>query len=480
MATVEAQEADTETLHTSIESETTVADTAHSHFDTETDEHVDDTEDAEFSDSDDASSPTTDKHQSLPIQTNVGDITADHSPASLQLQTPPGLASPMTPHESHHMSMDSMTSIALSETSLDYDHLSAEQADDNLATPKVSRARHLRKPSSLDILRDKWSSSDGDSTFFDTADRNFFERTMSDLSGQHHEWNRPSSHQGVPDAICIYRHSLQDSFTNATPSIRTNSWSSRIISPRRASGGSSSESETQLDWQALDKTEEQEKEDKELPDGIDDESTAFLLARLEQENAKFTDFQTPVANKTVARARAQSRPVSMAHIKKLVTNQGAPTIRYSLVPDLSMPEEPPPMTELEFWAALVQDYPSTAARLPTLTTSKIRSGIPAPLRGVVWTAMSGARDGDLEEAFERLVGEKSPYEGIINKDVGRSFPGVDLFRDAEGEGQKMLGRVLKCFSLQDKDIGYCQGLGFLVGPLLMNMGEREAFCTLVR
>ena len=94
--------------------------------------------------------------------------------------------------------------------------------------------------------------------------------------------------------------------------------------------------------------------------------------------------------------------------------------------------------------------------------------------------MAGAREKTLEEAFETLQHESSPYEGIINKDVGRSFPGVELFRDAEGEGQKMLGRVLKCFSLHDKDIGYCQGLGFLVGPLLMNMGEKEAFCVLVR
>ncbi|KXL45275.1 hypothetical protein M433DRAFT_61196 [Acidomyces richmondensis BFW] len=172
----------------------------------------------------------------------------------------------------------------------------------------------------------------------------------------------------------------------------------------------------------------------------------------------------------------------MGHIKKLVQDCNAPSIRYSLAPSAisdAVPE-PPPMTELEFWAALVQDYPSTATRLPTLTTTKIRSGIPPPLRGVVWTSMAGARDRSLEDAFDNLLGEKSPYEGIINKDVGRSFPGVELFRDAEGEGQKMLGRVLKCFSLHDKDIGYCQGLGFLVGPLLMNMGEKEAFCVLVR
>lgn len=138
------------------------------------------------------------------------------------------------------------------------------------------------------------------------------------------------------------------------------------------------------------------------------------------------------------------------------------------------------MTELEFWGALVQDYTRTAQCLPTLLSKKIRGGVPPPLRGVVWQSMSGARDRLLEDQFDRLCGESSPYEGIIGKDLGRSFPGVEMFRDPDGDGQRMLGRVLKCFSLYDHKIGYCQGLGFLVGPLLMHMGDKQAFCVLVR
>ncbi|KAL9111187.1 MAG: hypothetical protein Q9187_007953, partial [Circinaria calcarea] len=51
--------------------------------------------------------------------------------------------------------------------------------------------------------------------------------------------------------------------------------------------------------------------------------------------------------------------------------------------------------------------------------------------------------------------------------------------DPNGEGQKMLGKVLNAFSLWDQEIGYCQGLGFVVGPLLMHMGDKEAFCHLL-
>ncbi|KAK4449918.1 rab GTPase-activating protein 1-like protein [Podospora aff. communis PSN243] len=236
-------------------------------------------------------------------------------------------------------------------------------------------------------------------------------------------------------------------------------------------GRTSSESET-VDWDQLQKTEDMESKDQ-----GSDNSTAVLLARLEQENAKIAtnpkSVKVQAAEKQDGQAARRPRPPSMAQLRKLVDGPTPPALRYSVIP-------PPPMTELEFYMALVKDPQQTAARLPTLLSNKIRKGIPPPLRGVVWQSMSGARDTALEEVFERLSGESSPYEGIITKDLGRSFPGVDMFRDPEGDGQRMLGRVLKCFSLYDTKIGYCQGLAFLVGPLLMHMPDKQAFCVLVR
>ncbi|KXS96379.1 hypothetical protein AC578_8451 [Pseudocercospora eumusae] len=415
--------------------------------------------------------------------------------SSPQPETPKGPSTPITPNDEHDVCRDSMASIALSESSLDYDHLSTEQVTDVLATPRVNGVRrHLRKVSSLDILQNKWPPPESQSTLFDGNDAptTIFDTNAGDItpmsaiefSQGRGPWDTRRDSAGELDSdFNMHRRTTNATLDSidllepnyiSTPALTSPSGSTS----QRSSDGSGDH--LQVDWQALDKTEEQEKEDRSLPEGVEDESTAFLLARLEQENAKFAADPKAAGNKPSSRARAHSRPPSMAHIKKLVADRDAPSVRYSIPSASGIPDEVPPMTELEFWAALVQDYPSTAARLPTLTTTKMRSGIPPPLRGVVWTSMAGARDRDLEEAYERLLGEKSPYEGIINKDVGRSFPGVELFRDAEGDGQKMLGRVLKCFSLHDKDIGYCQGLGFLVGPLLMNMGERDAFCVLVR
>ncbi|CAG8971261.1 hypothetical protein HYALB_00001427 [Hymenoscyphus albidus] len=237
-----------------------------------------------------------------------------------------------------------------------------------------------------------------------------------------------------------------------------------------------SEESEEVNWEELEKTEEKEPRSE-----SSDDSTALLLARLEQENnnlvsnpkSGITKVQVVEKEPDNRKTRRQTRPPSMQHLKRLVNGPTPAALRYSMLP-------PPPMTDLEFYAALVQDYSRTAQYLPTLLSKKIRSGVPPPLRGVVWQSMSGARDALLEEEFDRLCGESSPYEGIIGKDLGRSFPGVEMFRDPEGDGQRMLGRVLKCFSLYDHKIGYCQGLGFIVGPLLMHMGEKQAFCVLVR
>ncbi|TGZ78131.1 hypothetical protein EX30DRAFT_167557 [Ascodesmis nigricans] len=222
-----------------------------------------------------------------------------------------------------------------------------------------------------------------------------------------------------------------------------------------ASGRSSgSETQRSVDWAGLEKTE-----------GVQssETGTAFLLARLEQENNRLA--QDP-------KAAHPERPPDMAKLRKLMDSPDPNTLRYSMLP------APPPLTDLDFYAALVSDYSRAARKLPNLLSKKIRGGVPPPLRGVVWIAMSGARDCNLEGLYDQLLGETSPYEQLIGKDVGRT--GLEMFKQDGSEEQRMLGRVLRAFSIYDTQIGYCQGLGFLVGPLLMHMGEKEAFCVLVR
>ncbi|KAI8063759.1 rab-GTPase-TBC domain-containing protein [Gongronella butleri] len=116
--------------------------------------------------------------------------------------------------------------------------------------------------------------------------------------------------------------------------------------------------------------------------------------------------------------------------------------------------------------------------LVTLTTTQ--QGLPPPLRGRLWQALSQSDGLHLETVYGQLCNERSPHERIIQRDLPRTFPHVDMFSQENGPGQLAMRRVLIAYSLYDHSLGYCQGLPFLVGPLLMNMPEPQAFCVLVR
>ncbi|KOS18267.1 EVI5-like protein [Escovopsis weberi] len=295
----------------------------------------------------------------------------------------------------------------------------------------------------------------------------------------------PSLADSAADTASNPRNS--ESSGPAPPAARNRNLQDELGEQGVPDGDSEGSDQEEVNWEELEKTEDEQTRDEETDSlcelqslsssrapGERPQSTALLLARLEQENAKLATNPKSVKVQAVERAPVnRPRPPSMAQLRQMVSGPTAPALRYSMLP-------PPAMTDLEFWAALVKDYQQTAARLPTLFSNKIRKGIPPPLRGVVWQSMSGARDAGLEGQYDRICGETSPYELLIGKDLGRSFPGVDMFRDPEGDGQRMLGRVLKSFSIHDTRIGYCQGLAFLVGPLLMHMPDKQAFCILVR
>ncbi len=52
---------------------------------------------------------------------------------------------------------------------------------------------------------------------------------------------------------------------------------------------------------------------------------------------------------------------------------------------------------------------------------------------------------------------------------GRTFPTHAYFANPLGRGQLSLFNLLKAFSLLDEEVGYCQGLSFVAGVLLMHV-----------
>ncbi|KAF9298517.1 GTPase-activating protein [Mortierella antarctica] len=133
----------------------------------------------------------------------------------------------------------------------------------------------------------------------------------------------------------------------------------------------------------------------------------------------------------------------------------------------------------DYWGALMHDYNAVVKKNPKQLTHMIQRGVPSALRGLIWQLLSKSKDAQLEASYSDLLKTESSHEKQILRDMSRTFPNHDYFQE-ESAGQEALFNVVKAYSLYDPEVGYCQGLSFVVGPLLLNMPDEEAFCVLVR
>ncbi|XP_026364508.2 TBC1 domain family member 1 isoform X5 [Ursus arctos] len=116
--------------------------------------------------------------------------------------------------------------------------------------------------------------------------------------------------------------------------------------------------------------------------------------------------------------------------------------------------------------------------------SAVGQGVPRHLRGEIWKFL--AEQYRLQHQFPSKQQPKdTPYKELLKRltsqqhailiDLGRTFPTHPYFSAQLGAGQLSLYNILKAYSLLDQEVGYCQGLSFVAGILLLHMGEEEAF-----
>ncbi|XP_066246737.1 rab GTPase-activating protein 1-like isoform X2 [Euwallacea similis] len=135
---------------------------------------------------------------------------------------------------------------------------------------------------------------------------------------------------------------------------------------------------------------------------------------------------------------------------------------------------------LESWADLLAKWKQTQQR-PKQLPSLVKLGIPEALRGEVWQRLAGVDDNsNMMEQYRILITKESSCENVIQRDIARTFPAHDFFKEAGGLGQDSLYRVSKAYAVYDSEVGYCQGLSFLAATLLLHMPEEQAFCVLVK
>ncbi|XP_067229095.1 ecotropic viral integration site 5 protein homolog isoform X3 [Chanodichthys erythropterus] len=132
------------------------------------------------------------------------------------------------------------------------------------------------------------------------------------------------------------------------------------------------------------------------------------------------------------------------------------------------------------WGRIVNEWEDVRKKKEKQLKELVRKGIPHHFRAIVWQLLCNAQNLPIKEQYSELLKMTSPCEKLIRRDIARTYPEHEFFKEKDSLGQEVLFNVMKAYSLVDREVGYCQGSAFIVGLLLMQMPEEEAFCVFVK
>ncbi|XP_061848431.1 TBC1 domain family member 1 isoform X7 [Colius striatus] len=116
--------------------------------------------------------------------------------------------------------------------------------------------------------------------------------------------------------------------------------------------------------------------------------------------------------------------------------------------------------------------------------SAVGQGVPRHHRGEIWKFLAEqyhlkhqflSKQPPKDMPYKELLKQLTSQQHAILIDLGRTFPTHPYFSAQLGTGQLSLFNILKAYSLLDREVGYCQGLSFVAGVLLLHMSEEDAF-----
>ncbi|KAK6324412.1 hypothetical protein J4Q44_G00037540 [Coregonus suidteri] len=137
------------------------------------------------------------------------------------------------------------------------------------------------------------------------------------------------------------------------------------------------------------------------------------------------------------------------------------------------------------WESMLGTQARSKVKFNTDTVhAAVGQGVPRQYRGEVWKFLSEQyllrqmvplRPPAIDTPYKDLLKQLTSQQHAILIDLGRTFPTHPYFQAQLGAGQLSLYNLLKAYSLLDPEVGYCQGLSFVAGVLLLHMGEEDAF-----
>ncbi|XP_072332251.1 TBC1 domain family member 4 isoform X2 [Scyliorhinus torazame] len=114
----------------------------------------------------------------------------------------------------------------------------------------------------------------------------------------------------------------------------------------------------------------------------------------------------------------------------------------------------------------------------------LSQGVPKARRGEIWQFLAEQyrlrhrlpeKQQPADISYKELLKQLTTQQHAILVDLGRTFPTHAYFSAQLGAGQLSLFNLLKAYSLLDKEVGYCQGISFVAGVLLLHTSEEQAF-----
>ena len=135
---------------------------------------------------------------------------------------------------------------------------------------------------------------------------------------------------------------------------------------------------------------------------------------------------------------------------------------------------------MEKWNYMIQNYEEFKTKKFNKLKSRTRKGIPDSLRSYIWQLFGEKNKYYKKDYFKELDTKpiKEDIETVIIKDLDRTFPNCQLFKDKYGNGQRKLYKVLSNYSKHNKKTGYVQGMGFIAAVFLTYMDEESSFYML--